>query len=272
MRQLLILTAMMSLGANAQLACEGNLFVNGDLDGSEGEDTTAPGWEAAVYTPDLNDENGPLNSTVNFEWFGIPLASPTGGTWQNLCPPEALSQQVQTVPGVVYTVCFYYAQQPIQTIDGGNVWNGDFGVDVSANSELFLQVPSSGENYVWQRSCGSFVASSSSATLLFQGTTSSLSCGAIDGLCMLSATHNDVGETNSKRIGLFPNPAIDQVRVYGSHAVLKATATHAIGQTVDLPVLGDNIDISSLKPGMHIVRCWYNDGGPPLQERLMVQG
>ena len=125
----------------AQAQCEGNLFVNGDLDAVEAAYTAAPGWFIGDGSPDLNDEIGPLVITSSHIWMSQPIASPTGGTWQNIGHPEGISQVVPTVPGTTYTICFNYAQQPIMLPDSTYLLDGPFAVRIQVNGPHRIHRP-----------------------------------------------------------------------------------------------------------------------------------
>ena len=100
-----------------------NLITNGSMTSAKGENVTAPGWHVPPSefpnTPDVNDENGALRTTSGYKWTGIPLASPDGGTWQNVFGRESFRQEITGLTaGATYYFRYYYTSQGIQT---GNV-------------------------------------------------------------------------------------------------------------------------------------------------------
>src|SRR4051812_46957838 len=84
---------------NAQ--CDGNILINGSFNATVGTGVVSNGWTGTL-TPDLNDSSGVLHSTTGYTWTSLPVASPDGGTWQNLSGAEALVQIVNLIPGHHY--------------------------------------------------------------------------------------------------------------------------------------------------------------------------
>jgi hypothetical protein len=254
----------------AQAQCEGNLFVNGDLDAVEAAYTAAPGWFIGAGSPDLNDEIGPLVTTASlFVWVAQPTASLTGGTWQNIGHPEGISQVVSTIPGTTYSICFDYAQQPIAY--GSQLIDGPFGVRIQVNGPIVFTAPFTTDSYVWKSACGQFVANTASSTIMFHGVLgTSGSYGAIDGLCMTADAHTGLQTSTLGSVQLFPNPATDHVQVSGSNAVLRATAVSTTGQAAALQVNGNHMDTSALAPGLYVVDLAFSDG-TSVRTRLVVQ-
>jgi hypothetical protein len=255
----------------AQAQCEGNLFVNGDLDAVEAAYTAAPGWFIGDGSPDLNDEIGPLVITSSHIWMSQPIASPTGGTWQNIGHPEGISQVVPTVPGATYTVCFNYAQQPIMLPDSTYHLDGPFAVRIQVNGPIVFTAPFTTDSYVWKSACGQFVANTASSTIMVHGVLGTdASYGAVDGLCMTADTPTNVPSTTHGSVELFPNPATDHVQVSGSNAVLRATAMSTTGQAAALQINGNHMDTSTLAPGLYVVDLAFTDG-TRMRTRLVVQ-
>ncbi len=231
--------------------CEGNLFVNGDMNGTQGANSVADGWTIVSGSPDLNDEDGPLLTTPGFSWTSQPTASPNGGTWQNLFVSEAISQQVSTLPGSIYSVCFYYAQQPITQDFNGDTLDTAWSCYLLANGQLFFITPSTAANYMWLQACTSFTATTSISTISIHG---SSGYGAIDGLCMQVDHTNGVQGALRDALRLFPNPASDHVQVMGGRFLASATLTNAAGQSMPLELNGYRISLTGVEPGIYTVR------------------
>lgn len=249
--------------------CKGNLFLNGDMNGAEGPYTVANDWEVAFGSPDLNDDIGPLLTTCTCNWAQAPLPSPSGGTWQNILPSEGISQTVPTVIGMLYSICFDYAQQPFVYQSNGKVIDWPWGVMVLVDGEISHSTPLSSDAFVWQSSCVGFMAAASSTTITFAGG-GLYGYGAIDGLCMQVDHTNEVQEALRGAPGLFPNPATDQLQVMGSQAAVRATLTNAAGQSMPLELNGYRISLTGVEPGIYTVQCWFAGGGAPLVQRVVV--
>ncbi len=175
-----------------QQQCSGNLITNGSFTSREGENVTAPGW-IGNSTPDVNDENGPLNSTRSFVWTGTPLASPDGGTWQNITGTEYVEQIVNITPGLSYTFCFKYAAHGITdngvlSLDSYNLV-GPIGINVYLNDVLSFTSPDDNTEFTWESACFSFTPTSSRVKIRMVPT-NYLYIG-IDGACLRLTPHPD---------------------------------------------------------------------------------
>jgi len=91
--------------------------------GIQRSDTVAPGWfrygpeQPNLNTPDLNGATGILHCSPGWVWWGgTPVASPDGGTWQNVWRIENFAQTVYGLTvGMTYYFRYYYTSQGIST-------------------------------------------------------------------------------------------------------------------------------------------------------------
>ncbi|MEO8591390.1 MAG: hypothetical protein ABI432_18565 [Flavobacteriales bacterium] len=250
--------------------CAGaNLLTNGDFVSPEGEAILAPGW-SGINTPDVNDQNGPLNSSTGYVWVGTPLASPTGGTWQNMTHSEAVEQTVPTMIDESYIICFDYARQGIV---GDFDYSGPFGIRVSVNGALVYTTPLDYSGYSWEHACFSFVANDPLSTFTFGGTNGvdTNDCyGAIDGVCMTTGVFTGLGSSAVQPPMVFlPNPASGATRIATGAAIERVIATNAVGRSFMLPTDGQWIDLGQLSQGIYSVQCW-GARTDPLCGRLVI--
>ena len=245
-----------------------NILVNGDLTGEEGENVQAEGWSSALSSPDLNDENDNLNSTPCYVWTDVPIASPTGGTWQSMIHIEGIEQTVPTVVGSAYSICFDYARQPINCPNWYS-YNSSFGIRVEVNEAAIFTTPLTWST-VWMHACGSFVATSDSSTVAFYGTSNSSAYGGIDGICMELDPNVGIGQLRNRTLDLYPNPASSRVRINTNSLITHITATNAAGTTFTLRTDQQCVDLLGLAPGVYATRFWFATNSAPVTRNLVV--
>lgn len=183
------------LGAfNLTGQCVQNRLINGSFNSSEGEMVTAPGWtfflpvSDELNTPDINDENGKLNTTPNYVWAGTPLASSDGGTWQNLFSQvEFIEQTVTLFKGQSYTLQFEYAAQGIGL--WGFNYENPVGIRIYINDILTVITPEDTSQYTWENFTYTFEAPTNTVRLKLSP--SGFAYVGIDGAC-LTATNKPV--------------------------------------------------------------------------------
>lgn len=259
---------VVSISISAQAQCLDNLFMNGDMNGTEGPFSVADDWQIGLGSPDLNDEFGPLLTTCSCNWLEDPTPSPNGGMWQNLYAGESISQVIPTEPGTSYSICFYYAQQPFS--QDSKDYTGAFSVRVYADGELYHTSAITTNAYAWQYECSILMVTSTSCTLTFEGMGTGWTYGAIDGLCM-QVDHTSGAQEALRDAALFaPNPAVDHVQVLDTRAVARATLTNAAGQSMPAELNGNRISLSGVEPGIYTVQCWFAYGGAPHTQRVVV--
>lgn len=196
---------------NSHSQCTDNIFINGSFSGMKGEGNVASGWVGAS-SPDINDENGTLNTTPGYSWSGIPLASNDGGTWQNIFGVESFQQTVSAIVGQSYNLCFEYAAQGI-AISGINQYVNPVGVNIYINGVLTFTAPDDNTQYTWENICFSFIANSPSLAIKFVPTQTQYL--GIDGACLQNDTHTPTMEiiNATSDFTIFPNPFIDNVNI-----------------------------------------------------------
>ena len=181
--------------------CVNNLLINGSFSSIEGVAVTAPGWIGSS-SPDINDENGPLNTTSGYIWTGVPLASPDDSTWQNIFGIESIEQTVNIISGQPYTLCFEYAAQGISA--GSLTFNGPVGLDVYINSVLSFTTPVDTSQFTWETACYTFTPSSSTVTIKFTPTYQQYI--GIDGACLKQDVTGITDINQNSIFTIFPNP------------------------------------------------------------------
>jgi len=161
--------------------CVNNLLINGSFNSIEGEAITAPGWTGGS-TPDINDDDGPLNTTPGYVWLGTPYASSDGGTWQNIFGGESIEQTINVIQGQSYTLCFEYAAQGITDGDT-NIFVGPVGIHVFINNVASFITPLDTTQYTWETGCYTFIPSVALITISM--TASGTLYIGVDGACIL---------------------------------------------------------------------------------------
>lgn len=253
-RVVVALLACTPLAAVAQ--CEGvNFVTNGSFVSVEGEAITAPGWTPGI-TPDVNDENGPLNCTPGYVWTGVPVASSDGGTWQNIYGPETIEQTVQLMMGQTYTLQFEYAAQGIMA-DTFTYYAAPTGVSVSMNNMLVYTTPLDQSQFSWELASYTFTAPAAGVTIRFGESTLTNYVG-IDGICLAPDKTTGMGEPAFGTVGAYPNPADENVSLYvGARSANNVRLLNLLGQPmpVAIAVAGDraSIDTSAMPNGIYFI-------------------
>jgi len=152
-----------------------NLIVNGSMNCSiERSDTVAQGWykypdqPSYLNTPDINDSAGVLHCSPGWVWWGgTPVASPDGGTWQNVWDHEKFAQTVHGLTiGKIYYFRYYYASQGISTGPPAAGVLQPYAPDVTIIGATGYSNPSSGKLFEWNMYSGSLVATSDSMVII----------------------------------------------------------------------------------------------------------
>ena len=152
-----------------------NLIVNGSMNCNiERSDTVAPGWykypnqPSYLNTPDINDSAGILHCSPGWVWWGgTPVASPDGGTWQNVWDHENFAQTISGLTiGKIYYFRYYYASQGISTGPPSGGALQPYAPDVTIIGATGYSNPSSGKLFEWNNYSGSLVATSDSITII----------------------------------------------------------------------------------------------------------
>jgi gliding motility-associated-like protein len=152
-----------------------NLIVNGSMTcGIVRSDTVAPGWykygdeQPNLNTPDINHDSGIVHCSPGWVWWGgTPVASPDGGTWQNVWRIENFAQTVYGLTiGTRYYFRYYYASQGISTgpPSGGALF--PYAPDVTVIGATGYSNPSAGKLFEWNTYSGSLVATSDSIVII----------------------------------------------------------------------------------------------------------
>jgi gliding motility-associated-like protein len=139
----------------------------------ERSDTVAPGWYKYpnqpfyLNTPDINDSAGILHCSPGWVWWGgTPVASPDGGTWQNVWRIENFAQTIYGLTiGKIYYFRYYYASQGISSYPPGGALQ-PYAPDVTIIGATGYSNPSSGKLFEWNTYSGSLVATSNSITTI----------------------------------------------------------------------------------------------------------
>jgi Protein of unknown function (DUF642) len=233
MRKLLLcfLAVLPILTQGQTPGCPNNLIVNGSFNSVEGMTITAPGW-VGYLTPDINDENGPLNTTPGYTWTGTPLASSDDSTWQNLFGGESIEQTVTVTPGQAYTLCFEYAAQGI-SIGSSNNFSNPAGVAVAINNMQAFTTPHDSSQFTWETACFTFTPNTSTVNVAFTPTTTQYI--GIDGVCLTSNVASGISEANfNSLLMISQNPFSTQTVLQFKEDVSNGTLSieNSIGQTV----------------------------------------
>lgn len=233
MRKLLLyfLAVLPILTQGQTPGCPNNLIVNGSFNSVEGMAITAPGW-TGISTPDINDENGPLNTTSGYTWTGTPLASSDDSTWQNLFGGESIEQTVTVTPGQTYTLCFEYAAQGIKYGTFSN-YSDPVGVHVAINNMQALTTPQDSSQFTWETACFTFTPNTSTVNVAFTPTT--LQYIGIDGVCLTTSMASGISEANFNSLLMisqnpFSTQTVLQFKEYVNNGSL--SIENSVGQTV----------------------------------------
>ena len=159
-----------------------NLIVNGSMTcGVERSDTVAPGWykypnqPSDLNTPDINDSAGIAHCSPGWEWCcGTAVASPDGGTWQNVWDHENFAQTISGLTiGKIYYFRYYYASQGISNSVGlspgqraGEYASQPYPPNVTIIGATGYSNPSSGNLFEWNTYSGSLIATSDSIVII----------------------------------------------------------------------------------------------------------
>ena len=163
--------------------CSSEIISNGSFDSVPGKETTADGW-LEVATPDLNHPDFDLQSNDGFDWIGKPLESEDGGSWQNIFVIESIEQDVVLEVGMKYYLSFYYATQPIGTLDfqPAIIFDNFGGLNFFIDDSLYYSTSLDTTFYTWEEDCFSFIASSETSTLRIMGFGDAYM--GVDGVCI----------------------------------------------------------------------------------------
>ena len=265
---LLFVGGLRTAPVDAQCAVGLNLLENGDFEGAEGESVVAAGW-TGMSTPDLNDVNGPLNTTTGYYWTEQPGASANGGTWQNICcAAEGVSQVVETTEGAIYQLCYEYTAQGI--VSESYTYADPGCIQVLINSVLALTTPLDTTPYTWETACVSFLASGSTTDVQF------ITCGgdqvymAIDGACLREDPSSSVDAIDRVTPRIAPNPASGSCRITCGKPFDRIEAVDARGGRHLLPAVQGQVDLSRLASGIWTVRSWASQGPVSRPVRMVV--
>jgi gliding motility-associated-like protein len=152
-----------------------NLIVNGSMNcGIVRSDTVAPGWykygdeQPYLNTPDINHDSGILHCSPGWVWWsGTPVASPDGGTWQNVWRIENFAQTISGLSiGTTYYFRYYYASQGISSGPLSVPALQPYAPDVTIIGAVGYSNPSSGNLFEWNTYSGSLVATSDTITII----------------------------------------------------------------------------------------------------------
>ncbi len=152
-----------------------NLIVDGSMNGGiQRSDTVAPGWykygpeQPYLNTPDLNGDSGILHCSPGYSWWGgTPVASPDGGTWQNVWRIENFAQTVYGLTvGTTYYFRYYYASQGISDGPPQAPASLPYPPDVTIIGATGYTNPSASKLFEWSTYSGSLVATSDSMTII----------------------------------------------------------------------------------------------------------
>ncbi|HLG33831.1 MAG TPA: T9SS type A sorting domain-containing protein [Bacteroidia bacterium] len=208
------LTALLCIygSGNVNAQCKLSLLTNSSFNSIEGEAVTAPGWNS-TSTPDVNDENGPLNCTPCYVWVGIPLASPDGGTWQNIYGNESISQIPALTAGQPYSLCFQYAAQGI--VCSSQLYDGPVGINIYLNSVLSFTTPIDFTQYTWETACFFFTPTTSLTEIRFE--TTSQNYVGIDGVCLTETITTSVEGNGNVSVKVSGNVVTDEFSITSAH-------------------------------------------------------
>ena len=152
-----------------------NLIVDGSMEGGiQRSDTVAPGWfrygpeQPNLNTPDLNGATGIVHCSPGWVWWGgTPVASPDGGTWQNVWRIENFAQTVYGLTiGMTYYFRYYYASQGISTGPPSAGALHPYPPDVTIIGATGYTNPSASNLFEWSTYSGSLVATADSITII----------------------------------------------------------------------------------------------------------
>jgi gliding motility-associated-like protein len=152
-----------------------NLIVDGSMNGGiQRSDTVAPGWfkygpqDTYLNTPDLNGDSGILHCSPGWVWWGgTPVASPDGGTWQNVWRVEQFAQTVHGLTiGTTYYFRYYYTSQGISTGPPSSGALFPYPPDVTIIGATGYTNPSASKLFEWNTYSGALVATADSMTII----------------------------------------------------------------------------------------------------------
>jgi hypothetical protein len=172
-------------------------FTNGSFTGTKGDNVAAPGWTiipptfGTSNTPDINDAIGSsVFTTGGYNWTGgTPVASPDGGTWQNLFSTEKITQTVTGLTiGKTYSFSYYYTTQGIVGFPASlTTYVTPMLPDVTITGATGYTNPTSvGTLFQWQLHTSVITATATSATFTFFGPAAS-GYLAYDGASLVSS-------------------------------------------------------------------------------------
>ncbi len=152
-----------------------NLIVNGSMTSNiVRSDTVPPGWYIypgqlpGLNTPDVNCDTCILHCSPGWVWWGgTPVASPDGGTWENVWDHEQFAQTVYGLtPGTMYYFRYYWASQGISTGPPAAGALLPYAPNVTILGATGYSNPSSGKLFVWSTYSGSLVATADSMVII----------------------------------------------------------------------------------------------------------
>jgi gliding motility-associated-like protein len=137
-------------------------------------DTVPPGWYiypgqlVGLNTPDVNCDTCILHCSPGWVWWGgTPVASPDGGTWENVWDHEQFAQTVYGLtPGTIYYFRYYWASQGISTGPPAAGALIPYAPNVTIIGATGYTNPSSGKLFQWSTYSGSLVATADSMVIL----------------------------------------------------------------------------------------------------------
>lgn len=200
----IILFIILCSSASISAQCPQNILLNGSMEGEIGTSIVVESWEG-TSSPDINDDSGNLQTSAGYDWTGTPIASPDGGTWQNIFGPEVIFQTVELEQGLTYEVCTYYCAQGITAGSAQLTFVDPVGVIFRINGTEVHTTEEDTSGFSWEYDCFTFFAEKNSTTLQL-GTTST-NYLALDGVCLQKypPTSTEKSELD-KSIKIFPNP------------------------------------------------------------------
>ncbi|WMJ74183.1 T9SS type A sorting domain-containing protein [Cytophagaceae bacterium ABcell3] len=93
------------------------------------------------------------------------------------------------------------------------------------------------------------------------------------GMAPLSKAHSEVLATEDifeeSSLSLYPNPAVDVVKLSSNSKIVSAMAISTVGVTSKLSSRGNEIDVSSLKSGLYVITVTTEEG--MVKETILVQ-
>lgn len=201
---LLVLFVIPYLPTNGFAQCNSNLLLNGAFEDELGGNTIAQGWEG-TSSPDINNDSGELfTSSPTYEWIGMILPSPNGGTWQNIFGPERVFQTVELEVDKTYSWCVEYAAQGIQSLPN-LIFDQAVGVHFIINDAIVHTSPYDTSQYSWELECITFTATQTTNIIGFQANEDQYL--GIDGACLTEDIMSSIATIQKENDHyIYPNP------------------------------------------------------------------